>query len=142
EVKHHIHESPLLMVGPLVVLAIGAALGGYAGFPGGLLGHPEWNLLAEREAPVLGPEIEMAHSTELAFMGISVAIALVGIGLAWVFYGGGYREPAKKFAADFPGFVSLVQDKFRIDELYNRLFVRPIKRLGQGVFFFVDRILI
>jgi NADH-quinone oxidoreductase subunit L len=142
EIKHHIHESPGLMVAPLVVLAIGAALGGLLGVPGGLLGHPEWNLLGERLSSVLGPELEVPHSTEAIFMAVSTVIALVGIALAYAFYGGGYREPAKKFAAAFPGFVKLVRDKFRVDELYAAVFVRPIKRIGQGIYFFVDRILI
>ncbi|HVR04053.1 MAG TPA: PKD domain-containing protein, partial [Polyangia bacterium] len=35
-----------------------------------------------------------------------------------------------------------VQDKFRIDELYAAVFVRPIKLIGKGIFIFVDRILI
>src|SRR5450432_3641439 len=142
EIKHHIHESPGLMVAPLVVLAIGAALGGLLGVPGGLLGHPQWNLLGERLSSVLGPELEVPHSTEAIFMAVSTVIALVGIALAYAFYGGGYREPAKKFVAAVPGFVQLVRDKFRIDELYAAVFVRPIKRIGQGIYFFVDRILI
>ena len=45
EVQHHIHESPGSMVGPLVVLAIGAALGGLIGLPGSLFEHADWNLL-------------------------------------------------------------------------------------------------
>jgi NADH-quinone oxidoreductase subunit L len=142
EIKHHIHESPGLMVGPLVVLAIGAALGGLVILPGTLFGHEEWNLLAHRLDPVLGHELEILHSTEVGFMIGSSIIAFAGIGAAWAFYGGGYREPAKKFAAAFPGLVRLVRDKFRIDELYNAIFVRPIKLLGDGIFYLVDRILI
>jgi len=142
EIKHHIHESPGAMVGPLVVLAIGAALGGFIGLPGGLFDHPEWNLLADRLAPVLGPEMELSHATEIGFMVASVVLALGGIGLAYLFYGGGYREPSRKFAAAAPRFVRLVQDKFRIDELYGFLIIRPLKRLAKVIFFVVDRILI
>jgi NADH-quinone oxidoreductase subunit L len=142
EIKHHIHESPPLMVGPLIVLAAGALVGGAVIFPGALFGHEEWNLLAHRLEPVLGHELEVPHSTEAVFMIVSSLIAFAGIGAAWLFYGGGYREPAKKFAATFPGLVRLVRDKFRIDELYNALFVRPIKRAGGLIFSVVDRILI
>jgi len=142
EIKHHIHESPGSMVGPLVVLAIGAALGGFIGLPGGLFDHPEWNLLADRLTPVLGPEMEIAHTTEIGFMVASVVLALGGIGLAYLFYGGGYREPARKFAAAAPRFVQLVRDKFRIDELYDRTIIRFVKWLANQIFFFVDRILI
>jgi NADH-quinone oxidoreductase subunit L len=142
EIQHHIHESPPTMVGPLVVLAVGAGLGGFLGFPGSLVDHPDWNLLAHRLEPVLGEELPISHSIEIGGMAISFIVALVGIGAAYAFYGGGYREPAKKVAAAVPGFVRLVQDKFRIDELYDKVFVRPIRRLGNIIFVAVDRILI
>jgi len=142
EIKHHIHESPAVMVGPLVVLAIGAALGGLVILPGALFGHEEWNLLAHRLDPVLGHELEVPHSIEEIFMVISSLIAVGGIAAAAAFYFGGFREPAKKFAAAVPGFVQLVRDKFRIDELYAKLFIRPVKLIGDGIFYVVDRILI
>jgi NADH-quinone oxidoreductase subunit L len=142
EVQHHIHESPGSMVGPLVVLAIGAAVGGFVGLPGGLFDHADWNLLDKELAPVLGAEVEISHLAELSVMGIASALAAIGIGVAYLFYGGGYRAPAKKFAESFPGLVRLVQDKFRIDELYDFLIIRPLKRLSQGIYFIVDRILI
>jgi hypothetical protein len=72
----------------------------------------------------------------------SSVIAALGAGIAWVFYGGGYRQPAIKFAAAVPGVVSLVRDKFRVDELYDFLIIRPIKALSRGLFLVVDRVLI
>ena len=142
EIKHHIHESPGSMVGPLVVLAIGAGLGGLIGLPGGLFEHADWNLLDRELSPVLGAEVEVSHMTEIAVMVGATLLALLGIGLAWLFYGGGYREPSRKFAAAVPKLVKLAQDKFRIDELYQFLIVRPIKRIAQAIYFVVDRILI
>jgi NADH-quinone oxidoreductase subunit L len=140
--RSHIHESPVEMTAPLVVLAIGAGLGGLLGIPGALLGHPEWNLLGHWLEPVVGPEMHIASSVEGGVMAFSTALALGGIGLAWLFFGGGYREPAHKFAAAVPGFVQLVRDKFRIDELYAFLFVRPIRALARLLFVVVDRALI
>ncbi len=142
EIKHHIHESPGSMVGPLVVLAIGATLGGLLGLPGSLMEHTDWNLLDRELAPVLGAEMEVKHLTEYLVMGSASLLAALGIGLAYLFYGGGYRELSRKFAAAVPKLVKLVQDKFRIDELYQFLFVRPIKRISQAIYFVVDRILI
>ncbi len=130
------------MVGPLVVLAIGAGLGGLVGVPGGLFGHPEWNVLGEWLSTSVGPELEVPHNTELLFMGISTALALGGIFLAQAFYGGGYRDPAKKFAAAFPEFVKLARDKFRVDELYQAVIIRPLRVLSLGLYRFVDRVLI
>jgi NADH-quinone oxidoreductase subunit L len=142
ETQHHIHESPGVMVGPLVLLAIGALMGGYIGIPGALFNHPELNVIGHVFEPVLGPELEIPNGVEWAFMGISTALALGGIGLAWVFYGGGYREPAHRVAFQFPRFVALVRDKFRVDELYDAIFIRPLRRLSQLLFRFADRILI
>ncbi|HXI60561.1 MAG TPA: NADH-quinone oxidoreductase subunit L [Polyangia bacterium] len=142
DIQHHIHESPGVMVGPLVILAVGAGLGGLIGAPTGLFGHPEWNFLGHTLEPVLGAELDVPHTTEIIFMLASTVLAVVGIGLAYAFYGGGYRQPAIKFAQSFPGFVQLVRDKFRVDELYDFLFIRPIKRLSKGLFFVVDRIII
>jgi NADH-quinone oxidoreductase subunit L len=142
EVQHHIHESPGSMVGPLVVLAIGAALGGFVGLPGGLFDHPDWNLFDRELSPVLGPEVDVSAFTEVSVMIGATVLALVGIGFAWIFYGGGYRQPARWFAATFPRLVKLARDKFRIDELYQFLFIRPIKRISQAIYFVVDRVLI
>ena len=142
EIDHHIHESPGVMVAPLVLLAVGAALGGLIGLPGALLGHADWNWLAQDLEPVGLHEIEVSHGIELGFMALSTLLAFVGIGLAYAFYGGGYRERAKAFAEGAPGFVKLVQDKFRIDELYDAVFIRPLRKLSQGIFFVVDRVIV
>jgi hypothetical protein len=130
------------MVGPLVLLAIGAGLSGLVGIPGALFERPELNLLGHAFEPVLGPEMEIPHNIEWIFMAVSTALAATGIGLAWVFYGGGYREPAHRVAFQFPRFVALVRDKFRIDELYDAVLIRPLRRLSQLLYLFIDRILI
>jgi len=142
DIKHHIHESPGVMVGPLVVLAIGAALGGLVGLPGTLLDHPSWNLLDRELSPVLGPEMDVSGSIEVRVMVGATAFAFLGIWLAWMFYGGGYREPAARFVSLFPRLVRLVREKFRIDELYDALIIRPLRQFARGVFFVVDRVLI
>jgi hypothetical protein len=92
--------------------------------------------------PAVGAPLEVAHRTEWMGMGISTVIALAGIGLAYVFYGGGYRRPAHAFARKLPGLVSLARDKFRIDELYGIIIVRPLQALCRVVFQVVDRVLI
>jgi NADH-quinone oxidoreductase subunit L len=142
EIKHHIHESPGIMVGPLVLLAVGAALGGFVGVPGSLFGHANWNLFDHELAPVLGPELEVPARTEVSVMIGATVLALVGIGLAWIFYGGGYRELSRKFTAAFPRTVKLVEDKFRIDELYRAIIVRPIVAISKAIYGFVDRVII
>jgi hypothetical protein len=75
-------------------------------------------------------------------MGISTLVALSGIGLAFVFFGGGYRAPAHAFANKVPGLVALARDKFRIDELYGVLIIRPLRVSCDVIFKVVDRFLI
>jgi len=142
KIRHHIHESPPIMTVPLVVLAAGAALVGLIGLPSELWHHPEQNLLAHELEPVVRTELVISTSTEIIFMVASTLLAVAGIGLAYAFYGGGYRELARAFAGKFPGFVRLVQDKFRVDELYGAIIIRPIKAVARGLYVFVDRIVI
>src|SRR5262245_59043940 len=79
KIKHHIHESPSIMVVPLVVLAIGATLIGFIGLPGGLFSHPEANLLGHQLEPIVGPELEVSHKLEWGMMAASLAVAGLGI---------------------------------------------------------------
>jgi len=142
ETQHHIHESPEAMVAPLVVLAVGAGLGGLIGAPWGLIGHPEWNLLGEWLTSAVGPEMEIHHTTELAFMGVSTALAIAGILIARAFYLGGYRAPAQQFAGAAPGLVKAAYNKFWVDEFYDAVLIRPLRKLSSSLYRVVDRILI
>jgi NADH-quinone oxidoreductase subunit L len=137
----HIHEPPTEMLAPLVILAVGAAIGGLVGLPPALFG-PELNLLGHWLEPALGPEMHLPHSLEYVVMGISTGLALLGIFLAYLFFGNGYREPAHRFARSFSGLSRLARDAFRVDQLYGRILIRPLKLLSRGLFHLVDRILI
>ena len=116
-----IHESPKVMVIPLVILAVLSVIGGYVGVPGSLGGNNQFDrflgpvfhttapgqntAMGEKGAPeqaTEGPESKTGASTELMFTAISVVAALLGFGLAWLLY---YRSPQlpDKIAASFSG---------------------------------------
>jgi NADH-quinone oxidoreductase subunit L len=142
-----IHESPIVMVIPLVVLAVLSVTGGWIGVPGSLGGsnrfekflgpvfhsttpaidaqHPATGEVASAEKETEGPEPQTGHATELAFTGISVLAALIGFGLAWLLY---YRNPQlpQQIAASLGGLYQAVVHKYYIDELYATLFVKPL----------------
>ena len=87
--------------------------------------------------------MHVAHGVEIGVMAVSTAVAAAGIGLAYVFYGGGYREPAAQVRRGRSrGSCPLVRDKFRVDELYGLIIIRPLRALARGLFLVVDRILI
>ena len=138
-----IHESPRLMVIPLVVLAFLSFTGGWIGVPGSLGGSnhfdkflgpvfqstiasgAEGHGLAAPQAETEGPEPRAGHATELVFTGISVLAGLLGFGLAWLLY---YRNPQlpQQIAAGLGGLYQAVVHKYYIDELYAALFVKPL----------------
>jgi NADH-quinone oxidoreductase subunit L len=141
----HLHESPVSMVFPLVVLAAGAVLAGLVGLPPAmraLVGMHGESTLAVWLEPAVGAPLPVGHRREWLVMAVSTAIALFGIALGYLCYGGGYRAPAHAVARRLPRLVALVRDKFRVDELYAAIMVRPLARLSQVLYLVVDRVLI
>jgi NADH-quinone oxidoreductase subunit L len=73
---------------------------------------------------------------------VALAVAVAGILLALKWYAKeGGRTPAR-IAERNPGLYALVRDKFRIDELYDVLFVRPFKALAWFLWKIVDVLII
>jgi NADH-quinone oxidoreductase subunit L len=144
-VQEHIHEAPAAMTLPLAILAVGAALAGLVGLPPGLRelwgGHGASPLVAWL-APAVGEPMPVSLAAEWTTMAVSTVIALLGIGAGYAFFGGGYRRPAAAWVARAPGLVALVRDKFRVDELYHAILLRPFRVLCDLTFKVVDRILI
>ncbi|MEW6375167.1 MAG: NADH-quinone oxidoreductase subunit L, partial [Thermodesulfobacteriota bacterium] len=69
---------------------------------------------------------------ELFMMGVSVVIAFIGIGIAYLFY---VKNPAlpRLLAEKQKGLYRLVFNKYYIDELYEILFINSLKQLGIGL---------
>ena len=123
---------------PLVVLAVCATLIGFIGLPGHLARPPRAaNLLAHAgSSRCVGPELRgPARRPRSASWSASTLLALIGIALAVVLLrrrlpaAGRARSPPQ-----FPGFVRLVQDKFRVDELYDSLIIRPFRAVSRGLY--------
>ena len=112
------------------------ALGGFIGLPGGLVDHPELEPARPRaRAGARLPELEVPHGIEIGFM-----VGVDGAGGARHRRSPGLlrrrlpRAGRARSPPQFPGFVRLVQDKFRIDELYDLLLIRPIRAFSRGLF--------
>lgn len=122
---HGVHESPLVMTLPLMVLALLSIIGGWVGVPAALGGHDE---IGEFLAPVFsGVQVTevVSHSTELGLAAVSVLVALLGLFIAYVLYS---KKPgtAASYAQKFPALYRLVENKFYIDEIYQALIVTPL----------------
>ena len=62
-------------------------------------------------------------------MGVAVAIALIGWGIAHVMYSS-RPAMAKEWAEKFPQAYTTFLNKYYVDEFYDRVIVEPFKKLG------------
>jgi NADH-quinone oxidoreductase subunit L len=158
----HPHESPPSMAVPLVLLAIPSLfLGVLIGWPpeDGAL-HEFLNPVFYGEAAGEGEAAEVASlaavssaqeehaeeaggphhaSTEtiITFGVISTVVALAGIGLAYLTYVTGTIS-ATAMANRYRGLYEFIRDKWRWDELYDRVFVEPLKQMSVMLWQVVD----
>ena len=124
----HPHESGWQMALPLAVLAVPSALIG-------LLGTP-WH---SRFAGLLNPEVaaEMAeHFSWAEFLplaGASVAVSITGITIAVLAYSLHKLDLATLVAARFPSLNAFLANKWYLDDLNDKLFVRGSRKLARQV---------
>jgi NADH-quinone oxidoreductase subunit L len=136
------HESPWVMTVPLIVLAFLSTVGGLVGVPyalSSLVGVKDANAFEHTLEPVIAKrEIKTAdgkiipvkaedHSAEVVqkerlLAGLSVILAIVGIGIGWVVF---RKNPLKKMPR-------ILEQKWRVDEFYNGYIVNPITNLSRN----------
>ena len=117
------HESPMVMVIPLAILAFLSVTGGWIG---GRLEHflsPVFNDGLAEASEKIGETA--SKGTEHLLMGISIAVALLGWYIAFLLYRQRPELPAR-IAAGLGGMYKAVVNKYYIDELYAALFIKPL----------------
>ena len=117
------HESPMVMLVPLMILALLSMVGGLVGI-GNRFEHflgPVFGSGAVAE----GAGEAASRGKELLLMGISVAAAFLGLIVAYVLYVSKPYLP-EKIADALNGFYTTVLNKYYVDELYAKLFVKPL----------------
>ncbi len=127
--KVHPHESPWTMTLPLILLALASIASGFLGLPA-VFGLP--NLMAGFLAPSAGVyESSLGAGTEWLLMGISVLVALAGFGVAAWRYGPKAVVPGDDDSVKGMARWSLL--KFRVDELYDTIIVKPLFVLSSWI---------
>jgi NADH-quinone oxidoreductase subunit L len=121
----HIHESPRSMTVPLILLAICSTLGGFLGLPGGL-GQIQRFLepVFAQANEILGISEATVQPMDFVLMAISLAVALLGIVLAWYVYVRRAADLPATLGAKFGSLYTVVYNKFYVDEFYAATFVR------------------
>ena len=148
EQEHHLHESPSSMVLPLQVLALGSIVVGFLGIPHVIDLLHVGNAVESFLHPVFAPShaaLEEVFSgpapgagVELLLMAASVALAAGGILVARHFYKVRPEIP-ERVAAALSGAHRVLLNKYYVDELYGKVFVRGLALGGGNVLHGVDR---
>ncbi len=134
ELADRAHESPPVMTVPLLVLAVGALVAGFAGLSMIAPDGDFWGaaIFTRPDNEVL----EAMHGVPALVKWSPTLAMILGLGLAWFFYVRAPELPARLAAAFRPVHRFLV-NKWYFDEIYDALFVRPAftlaRILWQGV---------
>jgi NADH-quinone oxidoreductase subunit L len=126
----HAHESPWVMIGPLIVLAVGAVLAGWAGY-GAFVGDARLDFWGA-SIFTLDPEhdaIHAAHHVALWVKLLPIVTAVAGIALAYLMYVQRPDLPRQVTRAIRPVYL-FVYNKWYFDELYDAVVVRPARLIG------------
>ncbi|WP_067215323.1 NADH-quinone oxidoreductase subunit L [Stappia indica] len=130
DVMKHVHESPLVMTVPLMILAVGALFAGlvFAGvFMGeGYEGFWKGALFTSEENHILHD----IHEVPLWVKASPFVMMVLGFAFAWLFY---IRSPEipRRLAERHDGLYRFLLNKWYFDELYDAIFVRPAMWLGR-----------
>ena len=127
---HKPHESPPVMMIPLILLAIGALVAGFL-FKGVFVGdgyEAFWGdaLYTRPDNTIL---VDLHYVPAWVVWSPFVMMA-IGFGLAYWMYVRDTSVPAR-IAQEQPMLYRFLLNKWYFDELYDIIFVRPAKRLGQ-----------
>ena len=134
DVKHwkEAHESPMVMLVPLAVLAAGSILAGFP-FKEIFAGHGVEHFF--RESLKFGPNnkvLEEMHHIPMQIGLLPTVMMVIGFIVAWYFY---IRKPQIPFelARQHEVLYKFLLNKWYFDEIYDVIFVRPAKWIGYSL---------
>ncbi len=133
EQKHHLHESPVLITIPLVILATLAAIGGAISLPGN-----SW--LNHYLAPLFAHKSHEAHTLgtiEYTLMAVATLGALLGIAIAYSKYLKKKEIPAAD--SEVQGLHKVLSNKYYLDEIYMAIIVKPIYMISSFARNYVEK---
>ena len=127
------------MTVPLIILAFCSFGAGYLGLPHILGGHENSRLFQEfLERFVAKPtgHTELSAQTEIIMMAVTTLLILASMGLAYYIYvKNDHRKMRDSLKEKFKTFWSISNNKFKVDELYQTVIIKPLYEVGN---FLVD----
>lgn len=144
ETKKHIHESPLTIIIPLIVLCILSVLGGLLGLPAALSATHSFatylSSVTEPSKAFLHEHEALSHSTELMLMSFAGLAAIAAIVYAYQKYVTKGEQPADE--ASLTGLNKWISNKFYVDEFYDKVVVKPMLVLSDLFMVVIDKLVI
>ena len=128
------HESPLVMLIPLVILAIGAIFAGYL-FKDLFIGHGSENYFWSNSIKFLEP-LSTEHPPTW-FLLLTPCLVLLSIPIAYYLFVKNKDIPNQIANINKPLYNFLI-NKWYFDELYEVIFIRPSKKIGLFLWKFCD----
>jgi NADH-quinone oxidoreductase subunit L len=149
EQEHHLHESPPVMTIPLWVLAIGAIGAGWVGIPKLLSFGRDLNWFHHFLEPIItvqgleAGEHNVGVGLEIFLMILAIGAGVGGWFIARSIYGGDRGLAAdRSFVQRFPALHRLLENKYYVDELYDRIVVGPLAALSAFFWKGIDMLVI
>lgn len=141
EQRKHLHESPLNMTLPLIVLAILSVIGGFINLPH-FVAHGDFQTLHHWLQPlyVFDTELpEVPFVTEMILLAVTI-LMFFGV---WFYVRNLYVTKGKLAISErlLTGWEKLSAKKLYIDELYNALIVKTTEGFGHGGKMFDNNVL-
>jgi NADH-quinone oxidoreductase subunit L len=129
-----LHEAPVVMTAPVLVLGVLTAVGGWLNLPP-LLPLGPVGLLESWLAPVTGSSAvrlagtgHLDHRTEMMLVAVATGVALLGLAVAWW----QYRKPVAD-SAQAPLDGGLLANAYFVDRVVDAVIVRPVSLLASVV---------
>ncbi|HEY0930203.1 MAG TPA: NADH-quinone oxidoreductase subunit L [Gemmatimonas sp.] len=129
-----LHEAPLIMTAPVLVLGVLTLAGGWLNLPAlipigpvGVLEHWLSPVTAESAARLAG-EGHLSHEIEMVLVGIATGVAVLGIVIAAVLY----RKPMAD-KAHAPVDDSLLARAYGVDDIVDTVIVKPVSAVADTV---------
>ncbi len=119
--EHHLHESPIAITVPLMILALLAIIGGFAGVPEIFVKGQ--NHIADFLSPVV-KDVQhghVSHSTEYMLMALSTILVIAAIIVAYTL-NKNYKEKQNV------GLGKVLENKWYVDELYDATVVKGVTK--------------
>lgn len=135
EQKHHLHESPINMTLPLMVLAVLSVLGGFFNLPH-FIGHGHYSFLNEWLRPVITEQGMKMHEVSIGTIDFTTEMILLGLTITmffvvWFLVKNTYVNKGKLPLAEYSGWEKLSAKTLYDNKIYNALFVKTAEGLGK-----------